>query len=190
MKSVVFTAAMAAMLAAPAYASDASSAMTAYVKESILAWTSNPAIVDAVIARNGETAALSEAEIVDLDNQWRSEVGGASTPIIDSVIGNGASEFLRQHVAELGGLITEIFVMDSRGLNVASSGVTSDYWQGDEDKFQQTHGVGPEAFHVGEVEFDESAQTYQGQVSYTLRDPASGEAIGAVTVGLNAEAFF
>lgn len=190
MKSAVFTATLAALLAVPAFAADPTAAMTAYVRESIMSWTSDPALVNAVIARNGETADLTEAQIVELDNLWRAEVGTASTPTIDSVLGTGASEFLRQQVAASGGLITEIFVMDSRGLNVASSGVTSDYWQGDEDKFQQTHGVGPDAFHVGEVEFDESAQAYQGQVSFTLNDPATGATIGAVTVGLNAEAFY
>ena len=190
MKSAVLFAALAAMTAAPAIAADPTAAMTAFVRESIMSWTSDPAIVSAVIARNGETADLSEDEILALDNQWRAEVGAASTPTIDAVLNNGASEVLREHMAASGGLITEIFVMDSRGLNVASSGVTSEYWQGDEAKFQQTHSVGPDAFHVGEVEFDESAQTYQGQVSYTLRDPETGAAIGAVTVGLNAEAFF
>lgn len=190
MKSTLLTAALTAMLAVPAIASDPSSAMSAYVRDSILTWTGDPAIVDAVIARNSETAGLSEAEIIDLDNAWRAEVGTESTPTIDSVLGNGASEFLREHVAASGGLITELFVMDARGLNVASSGVTSDYWQGDEAKFQETHGVGSDGFHVGEVEFDESAQTYQGQVSFTLNDPETGAAIGAVTVGLNAEAFF
>lgn len=190
MKSAVFAAALTGMLAAPAFAADPTAAMTSYVRESIMAWTSDAALVDAVIVRNGETAGLSEDDIIALDNQWRAEVGTASTPTIDSVIGTGASEFLRQQVTASGGIITEIFVMDQRGLNVASSGVTSDYWQGDEDKFQQTYSVGPDAFHVSEVEFDESAQTYQGQVSFTLNDPATGAVIGAVTVGLNAEAFF
>lgn len=190
MKSILMSATVAGMLAMPAMASDPSAAMTAYVRESVMSWMNNPEIVNSVIARNVETAGLSEAEIIDLDNQWRAEVGTGNTPTIDSVLSAGASEILRSQMAEAGGMITEIFVMDARGLNVASSGVTSDYWQGDEAKFQQTHTVGPDAVHVGEIEFDESAQSYQGQVSFTLTDPASGDAIGAVTVGLNAEAFF
>ena len=40
-----------------------------------------------------------------------------------------------------------------------------------------------------EVELDESTQTYQAQLSFTLVDPATGAAIGAVTVGVNAETF-
>ena len=49
---------------------------------------------------------------------------------------------------------------------------------------------GPDAVHVSEVEFDESSQTYQMQVSMSVTDPASGAVIGAVTFGLDAQAFF
>ena len=103
---------------------------------------------------------------------------------------NAASEHLRTHVAEAGGRITEVFVMDARGLNVASSAITSDYWQGDEAKWIDTYMKGADAIHVSEVEFDESAQTYQMQVSMSVTDPASGAVIGAVTFGLDAQAFF
>ena len=190
MKSRILACLLASTIAAPAFASDPSAAMAQFVRESVMAWANDPAILDAVIARNTETAGLSEAEILDMDTTWRAEVGQASTPTIDSVLGHSASEFLRTQVAASGGMITEVFVMDTVGLNVASSGVTSDYWQGDEAKFTETHGAGADAMHVGEVEFDESAQTYQGQVSFTLADPSTGAPIGAVTVGLNAEAFF
>ncbi len=80
--------------------------------------------------------------------------------------------------------------MDALGLNVAASGVTSDYWQGDEDKYSKSYGAGPGAVFVDAIEFDESSQSYQGQVSFSLTDPVTGQMIGAVTVGLNAEAFF
>ncbi|MFD2854813.1 hypothetical protein ACFSZS_08595 [Seohaeicola zhoushanensis] len=78
--------------------------------------------------------------------------------------------------------------MDNRGMNVAVSDVTSDFWQGDEAKFQQTFPRGPAALHVSEVELDESSQIYQAQVSFTVTD-AQGAPVGAVTIGLNAEAF-
>jgi hypothetical protein len=40
---------------------------------------------------------------------------------------------------------------------------------------------------IDEVEFDDSTQTYQVQVSISVADPDSGEAIGAITVGVNVE---
>ena len=77
--------------------------------------------------------------------------------------------------------------MDDKGLNVAQSSVTSDYWQGDEAKWQKTFQAGPNAYHIGDVEEDESTQMFQSQVSYAITDPASGKVIGAITVGVNVE---
>jgi hypothetical protein len=105
-------------------------------------------------------------------------------------MGRELSAYLKEKVAASGGRITEVFVMDALGLNVAASNVTSDYWQGDEDKYAKTYNMGSGAVFVDEVEFDESSQTYQGQISISLTDPASGEVVGAMTIGLNAEAFF
>jgi hypothetical protein len=77
--------------------------------------------------------------------------------------------------------------MDNKGLNVAQSDVTSDYWQGDEAKWKKSFLAGPDGLFIDEVEFDESTQTYQAQVSVSIADPDSGEAIGAITVGVNVE---
>lgn len=85
------------------------------------------------------------------------------------------------------GLITEVFIMDNRGLNVGQSDLTSDYWQGDEAKWQKTYQMGPDAVFVDEVELDESSQRFQTQVSFSITDLVSGEVIGAVTIGIDAE---
>jgi hypothetical protein len=78
--------------------------------------------------------------------------------------------------------------MDRHGLNVAASAITSDMWQGDEAKFTETYSIGAGAVHFSEVELDESTQRYQAQISVTIVDPSSGEPIGAMTVGVDAEA--
>ena len=147
-------------------------------------------MIEAVNAQNTQTAGSSEVQILEWDTQWRAEVGQASQPLISEVMGRDLSGFLSEQVAASGGRITEIFVMDALGLNVAASSVTSDYWQGDEAKYKKGFGVGAGAVFVDAVEFDESAQTYQGQISISLTDPATGAVVGAMTIGLNAEAFF
>ena len=87
-----------------------------------------------------------------------------------------------------GGKVVEIILMDNHGLNAAISSITSDFWQGDEDKHQQTYLKANDAVHIGDVEFDESSQAYVVQVSFVVTDTA-GLAIGAATFSLNAEAF-
>lgn len=145
----------------------------------------NATIVAAVAAQNAVTAGYDQAKIDALDQQWRAEVSAAAKPLIHATLGTEASKWLLEVQEQAGGLFTEIFVMDAKGLNVAQSTVTSDYWQGDEDKFTASYGAGAAAVHLGEIEQDESTQAFQSQVSITVVDAATGEPIGAVTAGID-----
>ena len=73
--------------------------------------------------------------------------------MIDKLLSDPVSQWLMDQESATAGFVTEVFVMDNKGLNVAQSAVTSDYWQGDEAKWQQTYLVGPDALHISEVEF-------------------------------------
>lgn len=147
----------------------------------------DPALIEAIRGQNETTSGFSAEQIRRLDQRWRDEVGATDRPLIDSVLDHTASTILRRHRDRSGGLYTEIFVMDAIGLNVASSDTTSDYWQGDEVKWIETYSAGPGAMHIGGIEFDESTQSYQSQVSLTVVDPETGRAIGAATFGVNVE---
>ncbi|NNE78887.1 MAG: cache domain-containing protein [Silicimonas sp.] len=187
MKRLALSTVLAATLAAPGYANEFEPAMRSFFEQEINQWATASILVDAINDQNVTTQAYDQARIDALDTAWRAEVGLSQSPTITPVISNEAAEFLRSQIASSGGRITEIFVMDNQGLNVAASATTSDYWQGDEAKFTETHGVGPGAVHFGDIEFDESSQTYQGQISLTITDPSTGEIIGAMTVGVDAE---
>ena len=173
--------------AIPANANEYAAQLGELAKSRITAIAQSPDIIAAIKAQNAETASYDQAKIDSLDKDWRAQVGAASQPLIDGVIGRDASKHLAQEREASAGLMTEIFVMDARGLNVAQSDVTSDYWQGDEAKWQDTFSKGPGAVHISEVEEDESTQTFQSQVSMSVTDPADGSVIGAITVGVNVE---
>ena len=149
------------------------------------AFLSDPRIADAIKAQNDRHAGLSQSRIEELDKQWRAETATAGGALIGQVLGNDLSAYLANVQESSAGLFTEVFVMDNKGLNVGQSGLTSDYWQGDEAKWQETYGKGAGAMLIDEVEFDESTQTFQSQLSMVVTDPATGEAIGAITVGVN-----
>ena len=146
-----------------------------------------PLVLDAVAAQNAAHAELSDADITALDDQWREAAAAGGGGVVDEVLGRELSGYLQQIQGDSDGMITEIFVMDNRGLNVGQSAVTSDYMQGDEAKWQETFLVGPDAVFVDELEFDESTDAFQTQVSGTIVDPATGEPVGAITVGVNVE---
>ena len=149
-------------------------------------WVQDPAVVSAIEAQNAEYADISQDKIDAMDQQWRGEKEAGGGPMIDKVLNNTLSKFLKSTKEESGGLIAEVFVMDQNGLNVGQSDPTSDYWQGDEGKFQKSYGSGPDGVLIDEVEFDDSSESYISQVSRTIVG-ADGKPIGAVTIGVNVE---
>lgn len=172
----------------PVMANDYQAELTQYVQTELKQISADPLIIEAIKLQNAKNANLTQSEIDQLDKQWRAEVGQSDTPMIQSVLNTPASQKLMEIQNASNGKITEVFVMDNKGLNVAQSEVTSDYWQGDEAKWQNTYSKGVGAFDISDIEEDESTQVFQAQVSYTVVDPSSGEAIGAITVGINVDA--
>jgi hypothetical protein len=178
--------AIAAFATLPAFAEDNQYAapLTELANGQLKQIAADPALVAAITAQNAETAGYDQAKIDELDKQWRAEVDAADKPLIGKVLATDASKALLAAQDASGGLLTEIFATDAKGLNVAQSTVTSDYWQGDEDKFSKTFPVGASAVFLGDVEQDESTQAYQSQVSITVVD-ASGNPIGSLTAGVD-----
>tara|TARA_R110002124_G_scaffold64985_2_gene177743 strand:+ start:553493 stop:554065 length:573 start_codon:yes stop_codon:yes gene_type:complete len=156
-------------------------AAKSFINDHVASWLSDTTITDAITAQNTAYAGLDEAAVIALDKKWRAD----DEALINSTTQNALSTFLKDKQDTSEGLFTEIFIMDDKGMNVGQSTLTSDYWQGDEAKWQKTYAVGADAVHVSEVEFDESSQSYQVQISTTINK--DGQAIGAITLGVNAE---
>lgn len=183
--TLVFTLSCLCLGTVPAQSEEAHVAeVKKYVAEQVVPWIKDKIILDAVKAQNTSHAKLGPDDVKKLDTQWRGEIDKTEKPLINSVLNNALSKYLSEKKNASGGLITEIFVMDNKGLNVGQSDITSDYWQGDEAKWQKTFQVGKDAVFVDEVEKDESTQRLQSQVSISIVD-ADGTVIGAATFGID-----
>ena len=156
-----------------------------FISQNVEAWLTDPVVVGAIKEQNDQTGGLDQAAIDKLDQDWRAQATASDKPFVNEVLARKLSKFLMEKKDASGGMITEMFVMDAKGLNVGQSDVTSDYWQGDEAKWQKTYGAGAGTVFVDEVEKDESTQALQSQASITISDPDSGEPIGAITIGIN-----
>lgn len=181
--------ALLAMLCAfaPAQADDSHIApVLNFIRTNVRSWLSDPIIIETLKAQNAANMRLTRPEIEALDTEWRNEVNRPSHPLIDRVLATPLSGFLREKEEEAFGSITEVFVIDAKGLNAGQSAITSDYWQGDEEKFTESFEKGPEAVFVGVARKDESTQTLQSQVSITIVDEHN-KPIGAIVVGVNLE---
>lgn len=138
------------------------------------------AIVNAVKAENAKGKTLDQ--IKAMDKTWRDTPGYSDA--VKAMMATECSRFLQQ-LQKSENYFSEIFVMDNQGANVALTDKTSDYWQGDEAKFQKSYNNGSGAVFVDDVEFDDSSQAYLVQVSVPVMD--DGRAIGAITFGIDVD---
>ena len=142
-----------------------------------------PIVEYTVLAQNTRYMDLVQADIDALDNKWRGEHDLDDQPLISAVLSNPVSSYLTRVQAQAIGLYTEIFVMDDHGLNVGQSNISSDFWQGDEAKWQETYSRGPGSVFIDEPEFRDEIGAWVVQVNVTIEK--DGAAIGASTFEVN-----
>ena len=148
-------------------------------------WLANDIVAMSIEAQNARYAGLDLAAIEALDQQWRAEREVDDQPLIAAKVSNPLSTYLLRIQAGTLGLYTEIFVVDAVGLNVGQSAITSDYWQGDEVKFQETFPNGPQAIFIDEAEWDDERRIWRAQLNLSIADESGARAIGAATVEVN-----
>jgi hypothetical protein len=146
-------------------------------------WANSNVVFLTLDDRNKKNKDLDEAKIDSLDKQWRAERKESDQPLITAVLSSPLSGYLTRIQANSLGLYTEIFVIDAKGLNAGQSAITSDYWQGDEAKWQKTFKVGHDAVFIDDPEFNKETGTWRAQLNMTLAK--SNEAIGSLTVEIN-----
>ena len=140
----------------------------------------DPVIIEAVKGENARGKSLDQ--IKDLDEKWKNTPGLAD--YMNALMENACGRRLRE-IQSSNPSMAEIFVMDNQGANVCMTDKTSDYWQGDEAKFQNSFNGGAGKVFVDDVEFDESTQTYVSQVSVPVVE--DGKTIGAITFGIDVD---
>jgi hypothetical protein len=137
----------------------------------------NPTVIRATRRQNSEKLPLDL--IKQRDDEWKST--SELTHFKRSLQENDAGRFLKRVVA-LNKSFNEAFVTDNQGANVAAYPPTSDYWQGDEEKWTVSFNKGSGQIFMGPLEYDQSTRTYAVQISAPLYD--RGTTIGVLVVGV------
>jgi hypothetical protein len=141
------------------------------------AWGSDPAIVAAVKAQNAKRVPAAQIQV--LDERWST---GKAEDVVRQVTTGACADRLR---ALLGAAHGETFVMDDQGAIVCATAKTSDYFQGDEAKWQRAFNDGKGAVFIDRPKLDDSSAQRLAQVSVPVLE--KGTAIGVITVGVAVE---
>ena len=137
----------------------------------------NPLLVRATRQQNA--SGLGAEEIARRDKAWKATK--ELTPFKLSLQTSPAGRFLK-HQVERSTSFNEAFLTDNQGANVAAFPATSDYWQGDEEKWSESFNGGDGRVYIGALALDESTNTVAAQVSAPVLD--RGKTIGVLVVGV------
>lgn len=137
----------------------------------------NPVLVRATRRQN--RAGLTLDEIKRRDDAWRGSK--ELTPFKRSQQESRAGKLLKRFV-DRSTSFNEAFLTDGQGANVAAYPATSDYWQGDEEKWIESYRGGDSRIFIGPLELDDSTQTYAVQISAPVLD--RDRSIGILIVGV------
>lgn len=137
----------------------------------------NPTMIRAVRRQNAEK--VSMAEIQERDRAWQED--GDDEQFKWTLQQNSAGRSLSRHVSE-NATFNEAFLTDNQGANVAAFPPTSDYYQGDEEKWTASYNAGDGRVFIGALEYDDSTKVYAVQISAPVLD--KGATIGVLVVGV------
>ncbi len=141
----------------------------------------NPSIIRAVEEQNSR--AITLAEIQNRDETWKN-AGGEMNSLIREITQNDVARYFQRRV-ENNSAIDEVFLTDNQGANVAAFPPTSDYWQGDEEKWTASYNSGNGVVFIGPLEFDESTQKTQVQISAPVI--SKEQTIGVLVLGVSVD---
>lgn len=141
-----------------------------------------PEIILAVKEHNAKQITMQH--ILEVDQRWIAEKG--QVPEAAALLANPVSGLLRTLVNGKT-FFREAILTGNQGANVAINQLTTDYWQGDEDKFQavfdnQYPSRKPDS-HISRARWDESTKAMIAQVSVPVMDGKI--MIGTLTLGVD-----
>lgn len=139
-----------------------------------------PIMIDAVKQQNAKNISLDQ--IQKMDQEWMGSK--ALSPLKVSMYESPAGVYLKNLVLASQGQFNEAFLTDNKGANVAAYPMTTDYWQGDEDKFSQSFDNGQGKVYISPVKYDNSSQTNAAQISVPVLDEKN-QNIGVLIIGVS-----
>ena len=138
----------------------------------------NRLVIDEVKRQNALNKSLEE--IKQIDQAWVNS--GNDHPIKKTMSQSTVGRYLKHLIEFNESIYNEAFLTDNQGANVAAFPVTTDYWQGDEDKWIKAYNMGHGDIYIGNLEFDKSTNTNALQISVPVID--NHKAIGVLVVGI------
>lgn len=150
-------------------------------------WRHLPGLEKLLKEQNLRAGSRSQATLMAIDAEWRSAFLRGDLEFASKQVDPVISAQLREIKKQSQNLLTEIIVTDFYGANVAISDMTSDYWQGDEEKYTGVFGKPEDSVYFSDITYDESTKLFQIHMSIPLYASSKADPLGVMVLGINVE---
>ncbi len=147
--------------------------------KTVVTMAASNSIIRAVEEHN--SLGLVMDEILRRDKKWISSDSTEAFKI--KLQENRSGVLLKSLVIRNLAMYSEAFLTGNKGANIGAYPATSDYWQGDEEKFKVAFNNGNGRLIITPVKFDKSSGTYAAQVAAPVVNH-KGITIGVLFVGI------
>ncbi|GAA0843321.1 hypothetical protein GCM10009113_12990 [Marinobacter szutsaonensis] len=126
-------------------------------------------------------------EIQEIDRDWQALAPEKATPLAQQILELPASKALQAWAANYPNLVTEVLLINGSGTIIAMSRLSSDFWQGDEPKFQRLvdRAPGDSDLYISPIRYDSSTARFQIIVSAPVSGDGGSSVSGVIAIGLD-----
>ena len=127
------------------------------------------------------------ARLLEQDQEWRDAVASNTrTSLMSRRLLNDVASGLGNYQSQFPDNL-EVFATDERGAVVATTNITSDYYQADEEWWQAAYNDGQGKIYISTPEYDESVGTTSVLVAIPIINERNNEVIGVLRTTLSVE---
>jgi len=137
---------------------------------------------------NNSRQDMTQAYIDGLEATWQAELNANIQPLITGIVKNITAMRMRKVIRDTGRVISEINVIDAKGVSIAQTTVFPHIWQGSAAEAKDIAAANPNMVLISN-ESDASNQSRQLEAFFPVTDPDTNELIGAVILVIEAESF-
>jgi hypothetical protein len=147
-------------------------------------------VVDAAAAANKSYTGKSDASIAtEFENMEKIWNTPASESVANRVLASRASQLLRKH-RDFDRRFLRITVTDAKGIPVAATHKTLDYYQGDEEFWQAVYASGRGAVNITDVLYDDVTKAHYIGIGVPILEDGTNRFIGMVDALVDVSAIF
>jgi len=135
----------------------------------------------------------SYTDVMTIDGQWQALAPLAMPDMAETILALPGSKALHAWQQAHQGLVTEVMLVNDMATLAAMSQLTSDYWQGDEPKFQRVidnndnDDGADQRLYISPIRYDTSAARFQVTASAPVLPGNGKPASGVIVIGLSIE---